>query len=294
MKPDITICTHFLPAEIISYLISKQKVSARLSIVVTDFDFHAMWLSRVFHRYFVALEETFVHLKMLGFPEERITVSGIPIDPKFAKVRDNGAFRKQHKLRADTPLLLLSAGALSVGPVERVVRVLRHLQHPAQIVVLCGKNDSLQKRVTEQVRKSCPNYLSFHVLGFTEEMDRWMSAADLFIGKPGGLISSEAMAKQTPMVIFSPIPGQEERNSDQLLEKGVAIKCNEITTMAYKIDKLLNQPEKLKQMKKAAERLAKPNAAHTIVSTLLQNVHRDPITVPLESQEKMVEAARKK
>src|SRR5438067_1378161 len=84
-KPDITVCTHFMPAGIISHLISRGRLDAHLSIVVTDLDMHAMWLSRVFHRYFVAIEETKVHLENLGLPSERITVSGIPIDPIFAE-----------------------------------------------------------------------------------------------------------------------------------------------------------------------------------------------------------------
>ena len=81
--PHITVCTHFMPAGIVSHLIATQQIKARLSIVVTDFDFHAMWLSRSFHRYFVALDETKAYLEMLGIPPERITVSGIPIDPVF-------------------------------------------------------------------------------------------------------------------------------------------------------------------------------------------------------------------
>ena len=82
-RPDITVCTHFMPVGIISHLISRGLLDTHLSIVVTDLDMHAMWLSRVFHRYFVAIEETKVHLEMLGLPPERITVSGIPVDPAF-------------------------------------------------------------------------------------------------------------------------------------------------------------------------------------------------------------------
>ena len=81
--PHIIVCTHYMPAGIISHLIATNQLQAHLSIVVTDFDFHAMWLSRSFHRYFVAIDENKAHLEMLGIPQERITVSGIPIDPVF-------------------------------------------------------------------------------------------------------------------------------------------------------------------------------------------------------------------
>ena len=77
-RPDITVCTHFMPVGIISHLISRGMLDANLSIVVTDLDMHAMWLSRVFHRYFVAIEETKVHLSVLGLPPERVTVFTTP------------------------------------------------------------------------------------------------------------------------------------------------------------------------------------------------------------------------
>src|ERR1700678_2882493 len=110
-NPDITVCTHFLPAEIISYLIGKGKLNAKLSIVVTDLDVHAMWLCRTFHRYFVALEESKVHLQVLGLPEHNITVSGIPIDPLFAKKEDPVALRIEAGLGPHRARFLLSGGA---------------------------------------------------------------------------------------------------------------------------------------------------------------------------------------
>src|SRR5258708_13260683 len=81
--PHITVCTHFMPAGIISDLIAKNQLDAHLSIVVTDLYFHSMWLSPMFHRYFVAIEETKGHLEMLGLPSDPITVSRIPLYPQF-------------------------------------------------------------------------------------------------------------------------------------------------------------------------------------------------------------------
>lgn len=292
-RPDVTICTHFLPAEIISHLITKGELQARLAIVVTDFDMHAMWLSRAFHHYFVALQETKVHLTMLGLPEERITVSGIPVDPKFGLKADRDALREKHGLKKDVPLLLVSAGALGVGPAERVAKVLSYMKTPAHIVVVCGKNEELREKVLKQAEQQ-PAHLSYTVLGYTDEMHDWMALADLFIGKPGGLTTAEALVRGLPMAIFFPIPGQEERNSDHLLEKGVAIKCNEVTTMAYKIDQLLGDPARLASMKKAALSLGRPDAAATVVNTLLEQFHLHPVTVEKEDLENMEERARKK
>ncbi len=294
LRPDITICTHFLPAEIISHLIEKRVIQTRLSIVVTDFDFHAMWLSRVFHHYFVALEETRVHLKMMGMPAERVTVSGIPIDPAFAERFEPRAARRALGLAEDRPVILVSAGTFGVGPAQHVARVLAELNTPAQIVVVCGKSEELKRRVEAQAASTPRPHLEFRVQGYTDRMQDWMAAADLFVGKPGGLTTAEALARGLPFVVFSPIPGQEERNSDHLLEKGVAIKCNEVTTMPYKIDCLLHDPVRLRHMRAAARRMARPHAASTIVRTLLYLQETHPVTVAEKTQEAMVEAVRKK
>jgi processive 1,2-diacylglycerol beta-glucosyltransferase len=296
LRPDITICTHFLPAEIISWLMMQGKVSTRLSIVVTDLDFHAMWLSRSFHRYFVALDETREHLRMMGLPEGRVTVSGIPIDPAFSEPFDAGAFRQAHGLRADRPVVLVSAGALGVGPAEHVARILTLLRTPCQMVIACGRREGLTERVEARLGEcGIKPHLSFRTIGYTDEMHRWMRAADLFVGKPGGLTTAEALACGLPFVVFSPIPGQEERNSDHLLEKAVAIRCNELTTMPLKLDRLLQDPGRLESMRLNAIKLARPHAAQTVVRTLLRGQADDsPVTVEEKEREQMARIARKR
>lgn len=266
--PHITVCTHFMPAGIISHLIATKQLQARLSIVVTDFDFHAMWLSRSFHRYFVAIEETKAHLEMLGIPDERITVSGIPIDPIFQQPVNRDEERAKLGLNPEMPVLLLSAGAFGLGPTEFMVERLFNLDHDAQTVVVCGRNEELRHRLTQLVGNRSSK---FKILGYSNEMHKLLKLSDIFIGKPGGLASSEAIACGLPMCVVTPIPGQEERNSDHLLEEGVAVKCNDLTTLAYKLDRLLDDPKRLERMKANALRFSNPAASQTIVDTLLED-----------------------
>jgi processive 1,2-diacylglycerol beta-glucosyltransferase len=265
-NPHITVCTHFMPAGIISHLIAKNLLDAHLSIVVTDLDFHAMWLSRMFHRYFVAIEETRAHLEELGLPKDRITVSGIPIDPEFGIPIDRVATRLDFGLHPARPTLLLSAGALGVGPAEFVVQRLKNLRSRPQTIVVCGRSKEAREKVMQQVGDDREN---FKVFGYTGRMPELMKISDLFIGKPGGLTTAEALTCGLPMVIVSPIPGQEERNSDHLLEDGVAVKCNEMTTIPFKIDHLLGDPVRLEAMRCKAFALSRPYAARTIVETLV-------------------------
>jgi processive 1,2-diacylglycerol beta-glucosyltransferase len=285
-NPQITVCTHFTPAGIIGHLISRGELDARLSIVITDMDAHAMWLTRVFHRYFVMLDETKAHLEALGVPGERITISGIPIDPVFSQPIDRAAVRKEHGLDPAKTTLLLSAGALGVGPTELIVERLKHLKHDAQTIVICGKSEEVKARVQAAVGAEKRR---FAILGYTNRMHELMQCSDLFIGKPGGLTTSEALACGLPMAVFSPIPGQEERNADHLLEEGAGLRCNELTTLPFKIDRLLAHPDRLAAMRRAAQSMGRPHAARTIVDTLL-----DDRLPPLELKPEEASDAREK
>lgn len=286
-KPDITVCTHFMPTGIISHLIAKGLLDARLSVVVTDLDMHAMWLSRVFHRYFVAIDETRAHLEALGLPRERITVSGIPIDPVFAEPIDRRAVRLNYGLDPDKTTLLLSAGALGVSPTEIAVGRLMQLRNETQTVVICGRNEELQARVAAIVGAGNPR---FKIMGYSDKMHELMKISDLFVGKPGGLTTSEALACGLPMAILSPIPGQEERNSDHLLEDGAAIKCNEMTTIPFKIDRLLDDPGRLDRMRQNAQKLGRPDAARTIARTLIED-DLPPMTLNAKARDAIAQAA---
>ncbi|MCC7299765.1 MAG: glycosyltransferase [Verrucomicrobia bacterium] len=285
-KPDITICTHFLPSEILSHLIKHGELDTQLSVTITDYYAHAMWLSRLIHHYFVANEESRVQLETIGFPPECITVSGIPIDPVFCEPKERVALREKQGLRGDIPMLLVSAGALGVSSAERIVEVLGRLTTPVQIVVICGKNEKLRQSVLDQLNHYPDSvaHLDFTVLGYTTEMDEWMKSADLYIGKPGGLTTAEAMSCGLPMVIYQPIPGQEERNSDFLLENGAAVKCNQLATMAYKVDLLLKNPERMAKMRRRALELAHPDAARQIIQKLIDELNVEAVTIPRESQ----------
>ena len=265
--PQITVCTHFMPAGIIAQLMARQELDTTLAIVTTDFDFQGMWLSPMFHHYFVALEETKVHIQSLGIPPAHVTVSGIPVNPVLGIPVDREAALAAYKLDPHTPVLLFSVGAAGLASATTIVEQLRQVESNVQIVVVCGKNEQLRGEIEQLV---APQAERFRVLGYTTDMPNLMRVATLFIGKPGGLTSAECMAARLPMLIIEPIPGQEERNSDHLLEEGAAVRCNELTTVAYKVERLLREPARLEQMRANTARLARPDAAQHIVDTLLQ------------------------
>ncbi|MBX9668191.1 MAG: hypothetical protein K2X93_11255 [Candidatus Obscuribacterales bacterium] len=271
-KPDLVICTHFLPSEIMSWLICRKKIATKNAVVVTDFDIHSMWLCHHYFRYFVAMDETWVHLTQLGFSPDRVVVSGIPVDPVFAIPKNKQDMRAKYGLDPDLPTIYMSLGGHGVGPTEEIVMSLSQMQHEAQVLAMCGRNDELVGRLRVLGDNLAgQSKLKIHPVGFTTHVDEYMSASDMVLGKPGGLTTSEALCKALAFVIVNPIPGQEERNADHLLEEGVGIRCNNLPALAYKVDNLLGDKERLGSMKENALRMSHPDAADIIVDNLLTN-----------------------
>jgi processive 1,2-diacylglycerol beta-glucosyltransferase len=100
-------------------------------------------------------------------------------------------------------------------------------------------------------------------------MERIMACSDLAVTKPGGLTVSECLAVGLPMVLISPIPGQEERNADYLMEQGVAVKAHDAGALEYKIDDLLSHGEKLSRMRENMRGLGRPDAARAVLEHVL-------------------------
>ncbi len=275
-KPDSIICTHFMPAGVLSHLIKTGKLDAELGIVVTDFHFHAFWITRAFHWYFVAQEDDKIHMEGLGLPGDRIYVTGIPVEPEFAEDVDRAAVLQRHGLSADRPTLLIAGGALGLSPALAVVRSLLQLDRDFQTIIVCGRNEQLQNDIKDLVGERADR---FKVLGYTSEMPALMGAATLLLSKPGGLTTAEALARGLPMVILDPIGGQEERNSDVLLEAGAAIKCTEVTVLNHKVRRLLDDPNRIATMSDNARKLGRPRAAADIATIVMEAPSRKPTII---------------
>ena len=266
---DLAINTHFLPAEIIASLRKRGKLDLPQVIVTTDFDTHRLWVNAPCERYFTATEEGAIYLRHWGVPAEHIFVTGIPIHPVFSTPKDRLGCLGRHGLAQDRPILLQLSGGFGVGPIEKLFSTLLQVQKPIQLVTIAGRNEALREELAAIVP---PPRHQVKVLGFTKEIDELMQAADLVVTKPGGLTTSEVLAREAVMVIVNPIPGQESRNSDYLLENGAAIKVNNAATLPYKIDRILEEPARLERLRENVRRIARPQAAFAVVQSVLELV----------------------
>lgn len=264
---DLVINTHFLPAEIIASLRTQGELSVPQATVVTDFDTHRMWANQPCDRYFTATVEGALTLQHWGVPAQDIIPTGIPIHPVFSEPKDRAGLLAKHGLATDRHIVLQLSGGFGVGPVEKLFQSILRAEVPLQLVTIAGRNEQLK---AELEKLPVPPRHQAKIMGFTREIDELMQVADLVVSKPGGLTTSETLARGAVMVIVNPIPGQESRNSDYLLEKGAAIKANNTATLAHKITQLLSDRERLETLRANVRRIARPRAAFDVVEKSLE------------------------
>ena len=266
-QPDAIICTHFMPAELLSRLLRKHTLSCPVWVQVTDFDLHRLWVQERMTGYFAANEEVAFRMRAQGIAADTIFVTGIPIMPAFAQALDRAACAREFGLDPQRTTILLMGGGAGLGSLDTIAERLLALDGNFQLIVLAGKNAqalaALQTLANKHPGRLLPQ-------GFTNHVERLMACADLVITKPGGLTTSECLAMGLPMIVNAPIPGQEERNADFLLEQGVALKAFDSVTLEYRVLHLLEYPAKLREMRDKALALGRPHAARQVLAQVLR------------------------
>lgn len=284
-RPDVVLCTHYAPLEILGQLKVKTAETAAkpkrkssktahpqqnwkpfVVSVVTDYEAHALWMDAGVDLYCVAAKETAARLVARGAHKNSIVATGIPVAAKFAVKVDALAFRKTMGLRDDLPTLLVLSGGFGMGPVAKILHQLDKVNGEFQAVVVCGRNEELRRELATHNHRH-----PTRVLGFASNMHELMSVADLIITKPGGLTSSEAMALGKPLFILDPIPGQEAANSDFLLERGAAAKVNRVEDLPFRVEQLLGS-KKLTEMAKAAKALGRLKSAEAVCHEVVKRI----------------------
>jgi len=127
-------------------------------------------------------------------------------------------------------------------------------------MVVCGRNPQL----TEKLQKKFADSDKVRIFGFVDNMHQLMQSSDLLITKSGGLTTSEALSVGLPMIVYKPIPGQEGHNCKLLVDLGAAVKVSRIEAVPQEAKRLAESPEEIAQMKKAALKISKPQAAAVI------------------------------
>lgn len=280
LNPDAIICTHFLPYISVSSELRKSGITAPVFAVTTDFDVHQLWIDPIIERYFVHHEESAWQLQSKNVPVEKILITGIPIMPEFQSKEKPKEVRNKLGIDINRFTVLALSGGFGIGRVkeiaEQISRTLSAFpKMKFNFLVVCGNNSDA--RIELQAMRF-PENVDPHIFGFVTNIHELMDAADVLISKAGGLTSSEAMAKSLPMLIIDPIPGQESRNTDLIVEHGAGWKAINLSNLSYKLRRILATPSMLIKARKATRHLAKPKAAKAILTHVYEYLQssKDP------------------
>ncbi len=258
-KFDYIFSTHFMAHEVACALKREGKIPSKIVVVVTDFDVHRIWLADSVNHYTVATPWTARKLEVLGIPEVKILVSGIPVDKKFFEGKDIYRLKEKLGLEKDTFTVLMATGSFGIGPIESIVAALEDFQ----LLVVCGRNKTLYDALSARRAKR------HYIYGLVNNMDELMAVADAMITKPGGLSISEALVCCLPMIFFSAIPGQETHNIEVLKNYGIGASRLDTEEMVQEIKALSTHPDYLKNQKLKIKNIARPNAVSDILSLIV-------------------------
>jgi processive 1,2-diacylglycerol beta-glucosyltransferase len=262
-RPDAVISTFPIAGGVVSDIKADRPLIT--GTVITDYGVHRAWLHPATDFYFCACKEVREDLVMRGIPWDRTVVSGIPVAEKFAEQFDRTALRRELGL-SDRFTALLTAAAGLPGDLRDIAKQLAG--SGIQVAAVTGHNARLKRRLDTLSRKAD----LVTVFGYTNEMHKMMRAADVLVGKAGGLTVSEALSVALPLIIYNPVPGQELYNVDFLVNYGAGLLSRDEDDVVEKVRFLSTHPQRLQQMAANAGTLGKPEAAQTICERVLAAV----------------------
>ncbi|MDI3481464.1 MAG: processive 1,2-diacylglycerol beta-glucosyltransferase [Tepidanaerobacteraceae bacterium] len=269
--PDVIVCTHPFPCCVASRLKRRGQLFA-LAEVITDFDVHGFWINEGVDAYLVAHEIMIEPMLKFGVDADKIFATGIPIDPNFDVFKGKNAVKKTLGFDKGLPVLLMAGGGLGLSGIDGVL-VETLAREPLQIAVICGKNRLARRRLEDVTAKKALDNVK--VYGFVENMWDFMEAADLMITKAGGLTMAEALTRELPIIIYNPLPGQEERNARFLLRNGAARYARDRDVLIKLVRDMLLNEKKLLHLKSRGLRLKKTGSAQKAAEIVLDLMEKN-------------------
>lgn len=273
-KPDVVVTTHAMCFGGLGELRKRNTIPFRLGAVITDFDVNEFWYHPAVDFYIVATDS--LKQKMISrfnIDPEKIYPTGIPIDPRFSLFPEEHNKQDAKKMLNIDPerfTVLLAGGGTGYGPYLHIIENLLSLQEPLQILAITGKNQLLYDKIKQKIE--VPPQQKLNLYGYVTNMHQFMNGADVLVGKPGGLTTSEALASSLPLILYKPIPGQEERNARYLLQENVAQLAQNIDDLLSMVKNMIHCHDGQHLMKEKAGELGKPFAAQKAASIISRHI----------------------
>ncbi len=269
IDPDAIVCVQQIPSRLLHLLEKEDQTSSPQYVVVTDVIAHSTWLNYGVEGYFLPNSLSANLLIQRGVNPSLLHVTGIPVKLEITKAKTKSEMRSLHQLPIDTPLVTLFGGGLNPKRVRAMVLDLLESPMPLTLIVAAGRNEKLTEALEDLTDTAQVKLRKLELIDYVDDL---VVASDLIITKAGGLITSEILARGTPMVIVDPIPGQEEQNADVIAAAGAGVQLRLLEMVAPAVLYLLKNSERLDEMRESALQLGHPRAALNIAEHILKNL----------------------
>jgi 1,2-diacylglycerol 3-beta-galactosyltransferase len=237
--------------------------------VVTDLvTTHALWYHRRVDLCLVPTEEAGLRAYQCGLKPHQVRVVGLPVAHRFSQPPgDKVELREKLGWPQDLPVTLLVGGGDGMGPLKRTALAIAHSGLKTSLVVIAGRNKSLQDDLQTQ-NWPVPTF----IYGFVRDMPDFMRAADILVTKAGPGTISEALNAELPLILYSRLPGQEDGNVQFVVNKGVGVWAPAPNLIVAAVHEYINHPEKRSRAIQAARTLRRPQAAQEIATIIAKQI----------------------
>lgn len=267
-KYDTVICTHVFSGLLLRQMLREYPMPLKTAFVGTDYTCSPGAAKSELDDYFIPAESLTEEFTAQGVPAEKIISSGIPVRKEFYEQRDKAEAKRRLGIDSEHTHLLMMCGSMGCGPMEKLANLLcAGMDDTMELSIVCGTNEKLHRALTEEF-DILPN---IHIHGFVKEIDILMDSADLYLTKPGGLSTTEAAAKNLPMVFIDAVAGCEEYNLRYFTSIGGAVTADSPEDLSQLCLKLMRSADGLAEMEATLEALPKQNAAQVICETMCKD-----------------------
>jgi len=269
-NPRVIVCTHATPAGLVSHLLRNNKVSIPVVAVVTDFILHRLWIYPEIQHYIVAHKGMKTFLIEQGVEHNNIKVIGIPVDERFSLPADKLSILEKLGFYCDRKTLLIMGGGAGMLPMDKILLCCEKMNEVIQIIVVAGSNQKMYNKLLA-LQPNLRNKVK--VFGYVDSIHELMSIAQLIISKPGGMTTAETLCKGLPMIIYQPIPGQEEGNTNYLVKARAAVRADSSSEIESILKRLfIENSEELLDLQRSAQTISRPRAAEEIAHYIVTQV----------------------
>ncbi len=275
IQPSVVVSTFPFASREMSRLKAYGLINIPTVTIITDYTDHSFWIHPYTDQYIVGSSQVHHALNRKGIADSKISASGIPINPKFHQSHSRKELTSKFGMNAKMPTILVMGGGYGmIGNGLSTVQALNALPSRVQLIIVCGHNEKLRMQIMKELRYSKHQ---IHLTGYIDYVHELMAISDLIITKPGGITASEALAMELPMLIYNPIPGQEQDNAQFLVQIGVAMAAENLLDLCAKIVHLLHNQKRLESMKANAKRFQLRGSAFEAIDVIMRAKHQKPV-----------------